>query len=79
MSKVLPPLFPPGFFKPDTFAFSKAQNPDSFAPSIVGAELVHVLPTALGAITKLEIRRGKLVAKTASGITMITHAGKDES
>lgn len=36
-------------------------------------EYVLALPSALGEVTSLNIRHGKLVATTESGISMIVH------
>jgi hypothetical protein len=44
-----------------------------YIPSRPKAEHVLTLPRELGAVTKLEVRNGKLLASTESGIKMIVH------
>ena len=42
---------------------------------LTGFRVVAELPTELGEVTKLEIRDGKVVAHTASGIRFIVPSG----
>ena len=43
---------------------------------IKGATFVCTLPAALGAVTKLEVKNGKVVATTSSGVPFIVPTGK---
>ena len=46
---------------------------DLMPQRIEGMEYVCTLPRELGKVTKLEIKSGKLVCRTESGISMIVH------
>jgi hypothetical protein len=42
---------------------------------IEGAVFICEAPAELGAVTKLEVKRGKVIARTESGRTMIVPVG----
>jgi hypothetical protein len=51
---------------------------DNEAKKIEGTTFMCEVPAALGRVTKLEKKRGKIIARTESGQTMIVPTGKSQ-
>jgi hypothetical protein len=56
--------------------WAKPESDHTSHALIKGMTLVCVIPRELGAVTRLEVRNGKVVCHTESGIEMIVPTGK---
>lgn len=53
------------------YEFSNAQSLTNWYPTRPATQFICNVPAELGLVTRLQVRNGKVVAQTASGIEMI--------